>query len=225
MKKYWWKILCCLLLFYTIIAGFLIPVPRKVILHETIRNLVFHVPMWMVMFVFFTISFVYSILYLRGYRLKKDLAAVTAANVGLLFGVIGIITGAVWAKYTWGQFWSNDPKQLCTAAALLIYFAYFVLRNSFTDIDTRARVAAVYNIFAFAMLIPLTVVIPRLTDSLHPGNGGNPGFDIYDSNDTLKMILYPAFIGWSLLGGWLYDLSLRIKKIKFKSLFDEQITE
>src|SRR5699024_5649963 len=131
MKRNWWKILCSVLLFYVIIAGFLISVPAKVILHETIRNLFFHVPMWMVMFVFFTVSFIYSILYLRKNKLRQDLAGATAASVGLLFGVAGIITGAVWAKFTWGQWWSNDPKQLFTAAALLIYFAYFVLRNSF----------------------------------------------------------------------------------------------
>lgn len=223
MKKYWWKILCAGLVLYVIIAGFLIHVPAKVILHETVRNLFFHVPMWMVMFVFFTVSFIYAILYLRSNKLKHDMAGVTAANVGLIFGVIGIITGAVWAKFTWGQFWSNDPKQLCTAAALLIYFAYFVLRNSFTDIDSRARVAAVYNIFAFALLIPLTVVIPRLTDSLHPGNGGNPGFDIYDSTGNLKLVLYPAFVGWTLLGCWLFNLSFRYKKLKFKKLFKDEI--
>ena len=175
------------------------------------------------MFIFFTVSFVYGILYLRSAKLSHDMASTTAAHVGLVFGVVGIVTGAVWAKYTWGQFWSNDPKQLCTAVALLIYFAYFVLRNSFTDIDTRARVSAVYNIFAFALLIPLTVVIPRLTDSLHPGNGGNPGFDIYDSTGHLKEVLYPAFIGWSLLGCWMYNLALRFKKLQYKKTFQATV--
>ncbi len=223
MKKHWWKILCSILLLYVIIAGFLIPVPALVILHESVRNLFFHVPMWMVMFVFFTVSFIFGILYLRGNKFKHDIASVTAANVGLIFGIVGIVTGAVWAKYTWGQFWSNDPKQLCTAAALLIYFAYFVLRNSFTDIDNRARVSAVYNIFAFALLIPLTIVIPRMTASLHPGNGGNPGFNIYDSTGHLKEVLYPAFIGWTLLGCWLYNLSMRYKKLKFKKLLSDEV--
>jgi heme exporter protein C len=221
MKKYWWKILCVIFVLYTIIAGFLVPVPRLVILHETIRNLVFHVPMWMVMFLFFTVSCIYSIIYLRNNKIKNDLIANAGSSVGLLFGVIGICTGMMWAKYTWGSFWSNDPKQLCTAVALLIYFAYFVLRNSFTDIDKRARVAAVYNIFAFALLIPLTIVIPRLTDSLHPGNGGNPGFNVYDTNGSLKTILYPAFIGWSLLGAWIFELQVRLKKIEIKSLLND----
>lgn len=221
MKRYWWKILCGILLLYVLIAGFLVPVPAKVILHETIRNLFFHVPMWIVMFVFFSVSVIYAILYLVTSKFWHDVAGTTAASVGLVFGVIGIVTGAVWAKFSWGQFWSNDPKQLCTAAALLIYFAYFVLRNSFKDIDDRARVAAVYNIFAFALLIPLMIVIPRLTDSLHPGNGGNPGFDIYDSTGNLKIVLYPAFIGWVLLGCWCYNLSYRYKKLKFKRLFKE----
>ncbi len=222
MKHYWWKVLCVLLVLYTIIAGFLNPVPRLVILHETIRNLVFHVPMWVVMFVFFTVSFVYSVLMLRKPTMRYDLMAACSADVGLVFGTVGIITGAIWARYTWGQFWSNDPKQLCTAVALLIYFAYVVLRNSFLDIDKRGRVSAVYNIFAFALLIPLPVVIPRLTDSLHPGNGGNPGFNAYDTSNTLKEVLYPAFIGWTLLGLWLFQLYVRIKKLELKNILHEE---
>ncbi len=221
MKKYWWKILSILLLLYVIIAGFLIRVPHLVILHETVRNLFFHVPMWMAMFTLFSVSFICAILYLRKGEFKYDIAGEASASVGLVFGVIGLVTGAVWAKFTWGQFWSNDPKQLYTGAALLIYFAYFVLRNSFTDIDNRAKVAAVYNIFAFALLIPLTIVIPRITDSLHPGNGGNPGFDIYDSTGHLKEVLYPAFIGWTLLGCWCFNLAYRFKKLRYKKLFQK----
>jgi heme exporter protein C len=72
----------------------------------------------------------------------------------------------------------------------------------------------VYNIFAFAALIPLLFILPRLTDSLHPGNGGNPGFNSYDLDDKMRRIFYPAVIGWTLLGVWLTSLHIRIKKIE-----------
>jgi len=82
MKAYWWKALCIILLFYTLIAGMLMPVPAKDILNETIRNLHFHVPMWFTMMVLFGISCVSSIQYLGRGSLDKDIVAVETANVG-----------------------------------------------------------------------------------------------------------------------------------------------
>lgn len=84
----------------------------------------------------------------------------------------------------------------------------------------RARVAAVYNIFAFVMLIIFLMVLPRLTNSLHPGNGGNPGFGGYDLDNTMKLV-YPAVIGWTLLGVWLMQVCLRIRTLKHKLLIKQ----
>jgi heme exporter protein C len=98
--------------------------------------------------------------------------------------------------------------------------AYFVLRNSFTDMDKRARVSAVYNVFAFVIVIPILFVIPRMTDSLHPGNGGNPGFNTYDLDSNLRMVFYPAVVGWCLLAVWLLNLRVRMKRIEFKKLMN-----
>ncbi|GAA4304166.1 cytochrome c biogenesis protein [Compostibacter hankyongensis] len=216
--KYWWKILCVVLLLYTIIGGLLMPVPALEILHETIRNLYYHVTMWFCMLIIFFVSFASAIGYLRNPQPARDIVAVEAARVGLLFGTLGLITGSIWARFTWGEFWSNDPKELCAAIAWLIYLAYFILRNSFTDIDKRARVSAVYNIFAFILMIPVLFVIPRMTDSLHPGNGGNPGFNTYDLDSDLRMVFYPAIVGWTLLGAWLLDLRVRMKKIELNRM-------
>ena len=63
------------------------------------------------------------------------------------------------------------------------------------------------------MLIPLIFILPRLTDSLHPGNGGNPGFNVYDLNSQLRIVFYPAVIGFICLGLWIADIKLKIKKI------------
>jgi len=161
MRRSWWKILCTVLLLYTLVGGLLLDVPRKKILNETIRNIYFHVPLWFGMMILFTCSVIYAVKYLRKPDLTNDIYATAFAATGTLFGVLGLITGAIWAKYTWGKPWSNDIKQLGAAMALLIYAAFFVLRNSITDIDKRARVAAVYNIFAFAMLFPALWIVPR----------------------------------------------------------------
>ncbi|WPP53677.1 cytochrome c biogenesis protein CcsA [Catalinimonas niigatensis] len=223
MKKNWWKVLTIVLIIYTITAGLLFEVPRLAILNETIRVLYFHVPMWFGMITLLTVSLVYSIKYLRQPSQKIDNYAVEFANTGILFGVLGVLTGSLWAGFTWGAFWTNDAKLNGAAIAMLIYFAYLILRNSLEDEQQRARISAIYNIFAYAALIPLLFILPRLTDSLHPGNGGNPGFNVYDQDSKLRMVFYTAVLGWTLLGVWLSSLRIRIKVINQK--IDEKTEE
>ena len=216
LRKNWWKILSVLFLLYAFIAGFLGAVPVKPILNETIRNLYFHVAMWFCMIIFFIISLVYSVKYLRNNNDVNDIYALEYSKIGILFGLLGLTTGSVWARYTWGSFWSNDPKQLGAAIALLIYFAYLVLRSSITDIDKQARIGAVYNIFAFAMLFPTIWIIPRMVESLHPGGmGGNNTFNNIDSR--MRLIFYfGAIPGWTLLGVWITTLRIRLKLLQEK---------
>lgn len=219
LRKSWWKVLCVVLLIYVFIAGFLGGVPAKPILNETIRNLYFHVAMWFGMMVFFTVSLVYSVKYLRSGNYMHDLYALEFANSGLLFGVLGVITGSIWANYTWGKPWSNDIKQLGASIAILIYFAYLVLRNSIPDLDKRARIGAVYNVFAYAMLFPTIWIIPRLVDSLHPGGMGNPAFDTKDIDGRMRLVFWPGAVpGWTLLGLWITSLRLRFKILEEKKL-------
>lgn len=216
MRQSWWKVLCILLLGYTVIGGLLLPVPARFILNETIRNLYFHVPMWFTMIILFSYSFAYAIKYLRHGRLEDDIRSVEFIKVGVLFSILGMVTGMEWAKYTWGEPWSNDPKQLATALCMLIYFAYLVLRGGMKDEEKRAKISSVYNVFAFSLMIPLLFILPRMVDSLHPGNGGNPGFNAYDLDSSLRMVFYPAVIGWFLLGLWISTLKVRVHLLQFK---------
>jgi heme exporter protein C len=232
VKKNWWKILSFALLIYTVVAGFLAHVPRKPILNETIRNMYFHVCMWMAMMVLFTLSVVHSVIYLNKQQHRSDINASSYAALGCVFGILGYITGAEWVSVTWlteqSQSFASvlkEPKLIGAAIALLIYGAYFVLRGSFTDMDKRSRVSAVYNIFAFAMLFPSIWIIPRLVGSLHPGapgsETGNPALDKNDMDLGMRAIFYPAVIGWTLLGVWIATLKIRIQLIKDKSLLNE----
>jgi heme exporter protein C len=216
MKTFWWKIVAVVLLCYTIIGGFLLEVPRLAIVNETIRALYFHVPMWFTMVAMFLISLVYSIRYLRKPSSHYDTLSVEFANTGIVFGLLGIFTGMIWANYTWGSPWHGDPKQNGAAIALLVYLAYFVLRASIENDEQRARLSAVYNIFAFSAMIPLIFIIPRMQDSMHPGSGGNPGFNMYDLDSKMRMVFYPACVGWILLGGWFATLRIRIREVNEK---------
>lgn len=215
MTKNWWKILASGLVFYSIIGGMLFEVPHLPILHESIRCFYFHVPMWFTMVVLYLISVIYSIKYLRTGDEKHDFLAVELVNSGIVFGLLGLLTGMVWANYTWGDPWPNDPKLNGAAIVTLMYLAYTVLRNSLDEDQKKARISAVYNIFAFPVMIVLLFILPRLTDSLHPGNGGNPGFGSYDSVDNqMRLIFYPACIGWILMGIWISTLRYRIRLIE-----------
>jgi heme exporter protein C len=221
MKKYWWKILSIVCLVYALIAGMLLPVPARPIVNESIRNLYYHVPMWFGMVVLMTISVIYSIRHLKSGGLLFDIKARYFASAGLVFGLLGIVTGAIWANFTWGAPWSNDIKQILAAIALLIYAAYFVLRGSIEDLDKKARVSAVYNIFAYTMLFPALFIIPRLYDSLHPGGEGNPALSQQDIDPLMRIIFWPAVLGWTLMGTWIATLHIRLQMINDKNLLHD----
>lgn len=233
MNKWWWKILCIVLLLYAIVGGFLLKVPKLPVVEESIRNLYFHVCMWFSMMILFTVSVVQAVLYLRTNDLKHDIVSRQYAAVGIVFGVLGYATGAIWASFTWvdpnkpaSESFSTiarDPKLIGAAIALLIYFAYLILRDSIEDLDKKARISSVYNIFAFAFLFPSIWIVPRLLESLHPGGqggaGGNPALDPKAIDASMRMVFYPAVIGWALLGVWIVSLKVRMRNLKEKMFY------
>jgi heme exporter protein C len=216
--KTWVKIIAISILLYVHIGGLLFNVPRLNILNETIRALYFHVPMWFGMVFLFCISVYNAVLYLLKPSFSLDVKSVEYANVGLVFGILGMLTGMLWANYTWGSPWHGDPKQNGAAVALLVYLAYFILRGSVKNDEQRARLSAVYNIFAFAAMIPLIFIIPRLTSSMHPGSGGNPGFNMYDLDSQMRLVFYPAVIGWILIGLWITTMRIKVRELEEKIL-------
>ncbi|MGY6562978.1 MAG: cytochrome c biogenesis protein CcsA [Luteibaculaceae bacterium] len=188
----------------------------KTILYETIRNINFHVPMFFAMMFLMTLSLIYSIQHLSKGTAITDLKAGESIMVALFFAILGLATGSLWAKFTWGAWWVNDTKLNGTAISVLIYLAYIVLRNSVSDLEKRGRLAAVYNIFAYVLMMVFIMVLPRLTDSLHPGNGGNPAFSNYDLDNNLRLIFYPAVLGWILLSYWIFQIKYRLETLKNK---------
>lgn len=216
MRKSWWKILALILVGGTIVAGLLGPVPSLFLLHETIRNVYFHVPMWASMVILYLMSVIYSIKYLSSGKTEHDLIAVEAVNTGIMFCFMGLLTGMLWANITWGEPWPNDPKLNGSAIATLMYLAYLVLRNALEEEQKRAKISAIYNIFAFPIMIVLIYILPKLTDSLHPGSGGNGTFGDLDMNNNMRPIFYSAVIGWTLIGVWIATLRYRLRLIENK---------
>lgn len=232
MRLAWWKITSIILLLYAVVGGLLMPVPALSQLGETIRNLYFHVCMWFAMMILFTVSIVHSIKYLRFSDLRQDIKARSYAEVGAFMGILGYTTGGLWASFTWADpnnpayasFGSimREPKLIGAAMALLIYGAYFILRSSIKDMDQRARVSAVYNIFAYTMLFPSIWIIPRLLPSLHPGQEGNPALNFNDIDARMRIVFYPAVLGWALLGAWVATIKVRIEMIREKNILSNE---
>lgn len=216
MKYWWWKILSITLVLYAIVGGLLFPAPNDLgILSESIRNLHYHVPMWFTMIVLNLLSYIYSVKFLRSNQLKHDNIAASFAVVGILFGLMGIATGSFWAKFTWTSWWTPDPKLNGAAIGIMIYLAYYLLRNSVEEPLKRGKLSAVYNLFAFPIFIVLIIVLPKLAESsLHPGSGDSVGFNQYDLDSDLRQVFYLAVIGWILLGVWIANLRNRIEKLK-----------
>lgn len=207
----WWKLTGFLLLLYAVIYGFIVPIPDTMI-SGSLRNVFYHVGMWFGMFAMLTTSFIFSLRYLRRFSAKEDIVSVEAVNVGVLFGALGLITGMIWAKSTWGAFWVRDPKLDGAAVGMFIYLAYLVLRGSIDDPHKRAKVAAVFNIFAFVLWIVFVLVLPRISGStIHPGQDGAPVMAL-DLSPSTRTVFYPAMLGWIMLGFWIMNLRVRIRE-------------
>ncbi|MAC16900.1 MAG: hypothetical protein CMC97_01175 [Flavobacteriales bacterium] len=192
--------------------GFSFPFQPNIL--ESVRNLLWHVPMWFAMFFVMGIGFVASLAQLRTGKVNWDHRAEAAVRTGLVFGLLGLATGSLWARWTWGAWWVSDPQLNGALVTVLLYSGYMVLRAAMVEDERAGRIAAVYNVFAFVMLVILLMVLPRYTESLHPGKDGNPGFNSYDLDNSLRAVFYPAVIGWGALCYWMYTLRLRMNRLE-----------
>jgi heme exporter protein C len=209
-----YKILSIVLLIYAVAGGLSIKLPYELpIIYESIRNLFYHVGMWFTMMFIFLVSFIYSLRYLKGFNPAHDRVASMAAEVGLVFGLLGIFTGMFWANATWGAPWVRDPKLNGAAMSIMVYLAYVILRSSMNDEEKRARISAVYNIFAFVLMIIFIGILPRFGgDSLHPGQAGSP-LTVAELDSNLRKVFYPAILGWILLAIWILEVRVRTKRL------------
>jgi heme exporter protein C len=202
-----------------ILGGFLLRIPRIEILEHTARNLYFHVPMWFTLMAAFFLAAYHAIRYLMTGREIYDIRSDQAARVGTIFGILGLVTGIVWARFTWyvgtDIWWNFDPKQTMAAAQLLIFGAYFILRDSVEDPAKKGRIAAVYLLFATVTMPFLLYVLPRQFDSLHPGADGNPAFsDI--THPIMRVVFYPASIAFIGLFWVLYTQRVRAAVLRLR---------
>ncbi|MCZ2355417.1 MAG: cytochrome c biogenesis protein CcsA [Bacteroidia bacterium] len=231
--RIFYKALCLILLLYALVVGLTKTLPDiGGNIQQSSRNLFYHVPMWFTMYLMMFFSWIFSVLYLWKRFLWLDRVASEAATVGIFFGMLGLSTGIVWSRVTWGEllpdfdtdaWWIWDPKQTLALASVLMYGAYLFLRSSMDDSRKKALVSGIYNMFAFVNLIPLTYIIPKLVGGLHPGTSETaPVFSAKGIGESYRLVFYPAIIGFMLLGCWILELRIRTQQIK-TYLLEKQI--
>jgi heme exporter protein C len=178
------------------------------------RILFFHVPMAWVSFLAFLTAGVQSLRYLYGGRDRRlDRSAAAAVQLGLAFGVLATVTGALWARYMWGAYWNWDPRQTSILICLLFYAAYLALRTSIEDGETRARLAASYAVLGLVVAPFLYFVMPRMAEfTLHPEPVINAAAKV-DMDRKMVQVLMASLAGFTALFFWMHSLSCRIQEI------------
>lgn len=137
------------------------------VLGESFKIFYIHLPIAFASYLAFFIVFLASIMYLRNNNRKWDVVARSAAEVGICFAFLVIATGSIWAKTVWGWYWVWEPRLTTSLVLLLVYLAYFMVRQSIDEPENRARLSSVFGIFGFAS-VPLSFLSIRLWRSVHP---------------------------------------------------------
>jgi heme exporter protein C len=178
---------------------------------QSSRILFFHVPMAWTAFVAFMAAGVSSLRYLFGDReARHDRAAAAAVELGLVFGVLATISGALWARIMWGAYWNWDPRQTSIVIALVFYGAYLALRDAIDDGERRARLAAAYAVLGLVVTPFFFFVLPRITYSLHPDSVVNTRGKI-DMDPRMLQVLLAGSAGFTALFFWMLNLRCRLQ--------------
>lgn len=219
---YAWQGFLFVLLSLVIVAAYLYA-PLAKGLGEFTRVMYFHVPAAWVTVVAFFIGAFYSVLYLRKRNIMFDLYAEAASQLGVIFCLLATVTGALWAKESWGAYWNWDPRQTSIFILLLIYGAYFSLRSAVEQEETRARLSAVYSILAFVTVPFFVFIIPRIYESLHPDPLINQEAKMKMNGQMLTVFL-SSLGGFTMLFFWMMHLKKSLIQISrnFEKLVNQE---
>jgi heme exporter protein C len=128
-----------------------------------------HVPLAIVALLGFVAAGVLAIAHLRTRDDAWDHRSYVAIHISVIFGVAVLITGAIWAKASWGKWWVwDEPTLVSFLIVFLLYATYYPLRYSIEDPDRRARYASVFAVTAGAF-VPVNFIAVRMAENLvHP---------------------------------------------------------
>ena len=197
-----------------VIAGaFLWVEPAEGFIGESSRIVFFHVPCAWTAALAFVVAAAYSLVYLTRRNPRADRIAEAAVRLGLLFAILTLVTGSLFAKIMWGAYWNWDPRQSSYLLLIFLYAAYLFLRAAIDDPERRARIGAAYALFAAVLMPFLVFVAPRVTESLHPQTVINREGRILMDTPT-KTIFFAGLIGFTAIFLWLLELETRLAALR-----------
>lgn len=141
--------------------------PTERVMGEVQRIFYFHLSLAWVGFLAFAVVFVCAILYLATGRMSFDVGASASAEIGIVFSTLVLITGSLWARQSWGVWWTWDPRLTTMLVLWLMYAGYLTVRRAVEEPERRARFSAVIGIVSFAN-VPIVFMSVRWWRSLHP---------------------------------------------------------
>ncbi len=169
--------------------------PREAVMGDVQRVFYFHVAVgWVGALAFLVTAVAGAFLLLRG-GFQWDRLALSSVEIGVVFILVNIVTGSIWAKPVWGTWWTWDPRLVTATIMELIYIAYLMLRQGIDDPNRRARFGAVYGIFGF-ISVPITFLSIHLLRTIHPVVFG--GESTVDGSFNMEPEMLHAFM-FSLL--------------------------
>src|SRR5262252_1894308 len=140
--------------------------PREMTQGNVQRIMYLHVPSILTAYLAFALVLLGSVAYLLSRRASWDHLAASAAEIGVLFTAITIVSGSIWGRPTWGVWWTWDARLTSTAVLLLVYVGYLLLRSMVDEPEARARYAAVVGILGAAN-IPIVHFSVKWWRALH----------------------------------------------------------
>lgn len=188
--------------------------PADVEMGELVRIFYFHLPPAIICYAALLVSVATGLIYLRTKDHRYDAVSESGALIGLVYGLVTLIGGAVWANATWGVYWNWDPRETTTLILWFAYAGYFMLRMSVENPERRASSAAVFNVLAF-LTVPLSYASFILWPSLHPrlGEGGSLGLTTSMVQALVMNIVAGLFIFGYLLKKT-YERRLRLDMLE-----------
>ncbi len=190
--------------------------PMEAVMGWVQRVFYFHVAAGWVGMLGFFVAAVAGIAYLRSKDLKWDGAGIAGVEIGLVFMLICIITGAIWARPIWNTWWTWDPRLTTATIMELVYAAYLMLRSGIDDPEKRARFGAIYAIIGFVS-VPLTFISIRLFRTIHPviiGSSDPSALGAFDMSARMSQTFFFSLFAFSVLFADLLWHRIRLSKLE-----------
>ncbi len=208
-----WKIGLLLIFSWVIIGTWVFEPPMSSTFNpEIYRIFYYHVPVALVTFIAYALAMYQGLRYLSTKKLQYDSKSSIAALLGTIFCVLAMVSGSIFARFTWGVFWNWDPRETSIVVLLLIYLAYFSLRSAVSDPVKRANLSAVYSLLGFIAAVFTIFIWPRITPGLHPGAPGDSKIIVMSFNTLI--VFLPALAAFLILFLWVYSLSVRVASLQ-----------